>query len=83
MLDQYGRWVGIVSQKLNDMATLERNQNVAQGMNYALKATFIAPLVASRVSVELYDDQTNANRELSLADVAARVKGSIVRIDVK
>lgn len=83
VLDQKGRWVGMVSQKLNDLATLERNQNVAQGLNFALKATFIGPLVNSRVSVKLVEDKGSSDRDLSLEEVTQRLSGSIVRIDVK
>lgn len=83
VLDQYGRWVGIVSQKLNDKHTLESRQTVAQGISFAVKATFIEPILDPRTGVALAQYAGDASAPMSLETIAQTVAPSIVRINVR
>lgn len=83
VLDQYGRWVGVVSQKLNDLDTLQTSQIVTQGVNYAVKATVIKPLLDPRSSVELAKLDKVSGAPLSLEAIAKQATPAIVRIEVK
>ncbi len=83
VLDQYGRWVGIVSQKLNDQKTLDVSQTVSQGINFAVKATVILPLVEAGGVVQLSEAAGAPNTPMSLEEIAANLAPSIVRINVE
>lgn len=82
VLDQYGRWVGIVSQKLNDMATLRAAETVTQGVNFALKASFIQPLMQPQGGVTLTPVPATG-QPLGLEEIVKRCTGSIVKIEVR
>jgi len=83
VLDQFGRWVGIVSQKLNDQHTLDTAQTVAQGVNFAVKATFIQPMLDPRAGVTLTPFLGDATTPLSLESIVQSLAPSIVRINVR
>ena len=83
VLDQYGRWVGVVSQKLNDMATLRAAETVTQGVNFAVKASFIQPLLQPRGGVQLTPAPTATGEPLTLEAMVQRVAPSIVKIEVR
>lgn len=82
VLDQYGRWVGIVSQKLNDMETLRAAEMVTQGVNFAIKASFVEPLVRAQGGLQL--TRTAATGPvMTLEAMTKRYAPSIVRIQVE
>lgn len=84
VLDQQGRWVGIVSQKLNDLRRLQESQTVAQGLNFAVKATFVKPLLDPRTGVKLAEAPAlTRNEVISLEEITRRVSPSIVKIVVE
>jgi hypothetical protein len=83
VLDQYGRWVGVVSQKLNDMATLQAAETVTQGVNFAVKASFIQPLVQPKGGVELTSAPTATGQPLTLEMLVQKLAPSIVKIEVR
>ncbi|MCF6283989.1 MAG: serine protease, partial [Candidatus Hydrogenedentes bacterium] len=83
VLDQYGRWVGIVSQKLNDMRSLEASETVAQGINFAVKATFIQPMLDPSKGVKFTPFVGDISNPMSLEKIAASVAPSIVKIEVR
>ena len=82
VLDQQGRWVGIVSQKMNDQATLDRSQTVAQGMNFAVKASYIYPLISKGNGVNLVPYSGDGTTTMNLEKIAATIASSIVKIEV-
>ena len=82
VLDQQGRWVGVVSQKMNDQATLDRSQTVAQGMNFAVKASYIYPLISKGNGVNLVPYAGDGTTTMNLEKIAASVAPSIVKIEV-
>jgi hypothetical protein len=83
VLDQYGRWVGIVSQKLNDMETLKAAETVTQGVNFAVKASFIQPLVQPKGGVQLTPAPAPTGQPLTLEAMTQRYAPSIVKIVVE
>lgn len=83
VLDQYGRWVGIVSQKMNDMATLQASDVVTQGVNFAVKASFIQPLVQPKGGVALAAAPTATGEPLTLEAMVQKLAPSIVKIEVR
>jgi S1-C subfamily serine protease len=83
VLDQYGRWVGIVSQKLNDMETLKAAETVTQGVNFAVKASFIQPLVQPKGGVQLTPAPAATGQPLTLEAMTQRYAPSIVKIVVE
>lgn len=83
VLDQYGRWVGIVSQKLNDMETLKAAETVTQGVNFAVKASFIQPLVQPKGGVQLTPAPAPTGQPLTLEAMTQRCAPSIVKIVVE
>jgi serine protease Do len=84
VLDQQGRWVGIVSQKLNDLRRLQESQTVAQGLNFAVKATFVKPLLDPRTGVEIaVAPALSRNEAISLEDITQKLTPSIVKIEVE
>ncbi len=83
VLDQYGRWVGIVSQKLNDMETLKAAETVTQGVNFAVKASFIQPLVQPKGGVQLTPAPPRTGPPLTLEAMTQRYAPSIVKIVVE
>jgi len=83
VLDQQGRWVGIVSQKLNDLRRLQESQTVAQGLNYAVKATFVKPLLDPRTGVDIaVAPALSKNEVISLEEITRKLSPSIVKIEV-
>lgn len=82
VLDQYGRWVGIVSQKLNDMATLRAAETVTQGVNFAVKASFVQPLLQPQGGIALTPTPASG-QPLGLEEIVKRCTGSIVKIEVR
>ncbi len=82
VLDRYGRWVGIVSQKLNDQKTLDVSQTVAQGINFAVKASVIQPLLEAGGNVTLATGTDTTTTPMTLEQIAANLAPSIVRINV-
>jgi hypothetical protein len=83
VLDQYGRWVGIVSQKMNDMATLQATETVTQGINFAVKASFIQPLVQPKGGVVLVPAPAATGEALTLEAMVQKLAPSIVKIEVR
>ncbi len=83
VLDQYGRWVGIVSQKLNDMETLKAAETVTQGVNFAVKASFIQPLVQPKGGIQLTPAPAPTGQPLTLEAMTQRYAPSIVKIVVE
>ncbi len=83
VLDQKGRWVGMVSQKMNDQKTLDAAQTVAQGINFAVKASVIQPIIDPRKGVKLATFKGDAKVPMSLEKIAATLAPSIVRITVQ
>src|SRR5690606_34138241 len=73
VLDQYGNWVGIVSQKLNDLATLRAAETVAQGVNFAVKASFVQPLIDPKGGVQVAAAPAPTGQPLTLEAMVQRV----------
>lgn len=82
VLDQQGRWVGVVSQKLNDLHSLQTSQSVAQGLNYALKSSHIDPLIRSLSPVNLARGG-GGHGTVSLEQITKTASPSIVKIEVQ
>lgn len=80
VLDQQGRWVGIVSQKLSDLATLQHSQTVAQGLNFAVKATHIQPLLRASGGVPIARAGRATRDPISLERITKDLSPSIVKI---
>lgn len=83
VLDQHGRWVGIVSQKLNDRATLEAADTVAQGVNFAIKATFVQPLLQPKGGLQIASAPAPTGPPMNLETLVQQLAPSIVRIEVR
>ena len=82
VIDQHGRWVGIVSQKLSDLQSLQTSQSVAQGLNYAVKAAHILPLLnKSGGTVQLKRAGGSAGAAVSLEQITRQISPSIVKIE--
>lgn len=72
LLDSQGRVVGLINSRLDDINTLLETGSIPQNVNYALKSSFIVPLLES-----LPDIQLEKPAELDKAAAIEKAKNAV------
>ncbi|OGV76060.1 MAG: hypothetical protein A3K19_02375 [Lentisphaerae bacterium RIFOXYB12_FULL_65_16] len=84
LLDTCGNLVGVVYAKISDMFMLKWTGQVAQGVNYAVKAPYIRELLAAQFKDVAREATAKVStQELDSEDVVRKVRPAVVMIIVR
>ncbi|MBC8391551.1 MAG: SEL1-like repeat protein [Deltaproteobacteria bacterium] len=74
LMDSSGNVVGLITSRLDEIATLEATGSLPQNVNYALKSSFILPLLESLPGVA---DQLEKPSKLDKAEAIEKAKNAV------
>lgn len=81
VLDEHGNWIGLASHRFNDLYSLQTTGSIPQGINFCVKASFVAELIRSSNGLML--PQGNIAKKLSLEETVRQFSSSVVLVVAK